>query len=179
MTRKLSVARQLLRSLVLTALTTLVAYIVQEALSGKWPPTSRLLDGMVGNSKHDAAIMDCIVRDVDVGVSRIGGMAQLKEELHTRVVLPLSYPKVFFDRAELTPPRTLLFVVAPVVYAASHVLLLDVKLDLLGEMDISHVVVVARGTRRLQVYGAMVGASFGVIFGLIQCLPVRLFGRRD
>lgn len=110
MGRGLSIARHVLRSLVLTALTTIVAYIVQEALAGKWPPTSsHFYDSMLGNSKHDAAIMDCLVQDATVGISSIGGLRKLKEELHTRVVLPLTYPKVFFERNELTPPRTLLF----------------------------------------------------------------------
>lgn len=104
----MSVVRHVLRSLVLTALTTLVAYIVQEALVGKWPPAN-LYGTLVGDSKHDAAIMDCMVRDTNAGLASIGGMTEIKEELQARVVMPLTYPKVFFERTELTPPRTLLF----------------------------------------------------------------------
>ena len=78
-----------------------------------------------------------------------------------------------------TPPRRLLFIGAPLAYTATHALLLDVDMQALLAADVAHALVVTRSPRRLRVYGVAVGLAFGVLFGLIQCLPIRLFGRRS
>jgi len=77
------------------------------------------------------------------------------------------------------PPRALLFTAAPLLYTASHFLLLDVSFDRLRAGDLGHALTVTRSLPRLQAFAVAAGFSFGVVFGLIQCLPIRLFGRRD
>ena len=78
-----------------------------------------------------------------------------------------------------SPPRALLFIGAPIAYAASHFLLLDVHPEQISTWELAHAVSVSHDHVWLRLYGAVVGTSFGTIFGLIQCLPIRLFGRRD
>ena len=88
--------------------------------------------------------------------------------------------------------RTLLFVLAPLAYASSHLLLVDVRIDRLSRAglvggdqpvrlaDAIHAAVAFTTNRaRLVAYAVVVGSSFGLLFGMLQCLPARLFGRRD
>ena len=74
--------------------------------------------------------------------------------------------------------RLLLFAAAPVTYIGSHFLLLDVHASEIGG-QLSSVLTFATSTPRLLAYAVTVGVPFGLIFGTLQCLPARLFGRRD
>jgi hypothetical protein len=89
--------------------------------------------------------------------------------------------------------RLVLFVLAPLAYWSSHFVLLDLTIDGIF-MDMMSVLSIVRGdpnamppralhfahsTPRLICFAAIVGTSFGLIFGMLQALPVRLFGRRD
>lgn len=53
-----------------------------------------------GVSPHEAAIAPCIVRpeSIDVTLRDVGGLAAIKEELQFSLLLPLKYPKIFFQR---------------------------------------------------------------------------------
>ena len=55
-------------------------------------------------TKHDAAIVDCLVENTGAGLADIGGM---KDELTAETVLPLFLGN--FRTSELTPSRTILF----------------------------------------------------------------------
>ena len=77
-----------------------------------------------------------------------------------------------------SPPRFLLFIGMPAAYTATHLLLVDVAVDPLLAADFGHALVVSQELPRLRVYGVLTGLAFGSLFGLIQCLPIRLFGRR-
>ena len=77
-----------------------------------------------------------------------------------------------------TPPRHLLFGAAPACYCLSHALLLTVDVTTLASHGLIGSLAIAQHTPRLMVYSLTVGLSFGLIFGTLQCLPARLFGRR-
>ena len=78
-----------------------------------------------------------------------------------------------------SPPHTFLFSAAPLGYWASHLLLLELDGQALSSFDVAHGLKVVSNMRRLQLYAVLVGFTFGIVFALIQCLPIRLFGRRD
>ena len=73
--------------------------------------------------------------------------------------------------------RLLLFIVAPFLYAGSHFLLLDIGGG--GCESFVASLMFTKSTWRLYAYAVMVGLPFGMIFGTLQCLPARLFGRQD
>lgn len=75
--------------------------------------------------------------------------------------------------------RAILFVLAPLAYCGSHLLLVDVDLVRLGAGDVSGGLRFARAMSRLLAYAVVVGLPFGLIFGTLTCLPARLFGRKD
>jgi len=87
--------------------------------------------------------------------------------------------------------RLLLFIGAPLAYVASHLLLVNVDLPYLAaaaygaspSADLCAALAASlsfvTSTARLVAYALVVGSSFGLLFGLLQCLPARLFGRRD
>ena len=91
-------------------------------------------------------------------------------------------------------PRALLFTVPPVIFAASHLLLVDVELaqcltpppvaadtlSLLPSLDITAWVECQKMTQdptRLAAYCATVGLSFGFTFSLLTCQPQQLYSR--
>lgn len=75
--------------------------------------------------------------------------------------------------------RFVLFVASPLAYCASHLLLLRVDTAALLGGDALGALSFATSPLRLTVYAVTVGLPFGLIFGTLQCLPARLFGRRD
>lgn len=89
--------------------------------------------------------------------------------------------------------RWSLFLIAPLLLTASHFLLLDVhpeelSVDLAAGSrgnsssssgGLSAVLVFATSTPQLVAYAITVGVPYGLLFGTFQCLPARLFGRRD
>ena len=73
-----------------------------------------------------------------------------------------------------------LFVIAPLAYAGSHLLLVTVHpRELLLEADFIRGLTFTKSNTRLTCYAVAVGLPFGLLFGTLQCLPARLFGRRD
>ena len=72
-----------------------------------------------------------------------------------------------------------LFVVAPLAYCLSHLLLLDVHPAALLAADLTNGLTFAQSNARLMCYAITVGLPFGALFGTLLCLPARLFGRRD
>ena len=77
-------------------------------------------------------------------------------------------------------PRLLLFVVTPMVYCGSHLLLIDVSaLGLLRGNGIVTAITVTQSVPRIALFAVVAGLTFGLIFSTLLCLPMRLFGRRD
>ena len=67
----------------------------------------------------------------------------------------------------------------PASYCLSHLLLLEFDPPQIARRGFLGGVAVAQNTPRLFAYAVVVGLSFGFVFGTLQCLPARLFGRRD
>jgi hypothetical protein len=81
--------------------------------------------------------------------------------------------------SQTVPPRKLLFLAAPVAYCASHLALVDIDIpSLLREGPVAGIAV-THSLARCSVHAALAGITFGMIFGTLQCMPVRIFGRRD
>lgn len=91
-----SLARRIASFLLWTVISIVVSYV-----ASTWLQTY-LLDGGKANShhssSHEAAIETCIIdpQTIDVGISDVGGLGAIKEELFYSLLLPLRYPRTFF-----------------------------------------------------------------------------------
>lgn len=110
-------AAQLLRSMALTIVTSLLLYVLNTICS-------RMRAAMNGSSiclpfmpKHivmssyEMQIAQHIIRPLAIAerLDDIGGLAEVKEEIRSQLLLPLKYPKVFFsDVKALHPARGIL-----------------------------------------------------------------------
>lgn len=75
--------------------------------------------------------------------------------------------------------RAILFVMAPIAFCLSHLVLLQVDVGALLDGDLLGALAFVQSTPRLFVYAVVVGFPYGLVFGTLTCLPARLFGRKD
>jgi hypothetical protein len=145
-----------------------------------------------------AAHMTTLLRLAGLDVMRASAVSSIQftcalvGKIASGALLSLTTPAATRLRPSLGRPiRLLLFVATPAAYVASHLLLVDIDLHRLAAAasgtgtggglcaTFRSSLVFVTSAARLVPFAAVVGSSFGLLFGLLQCLPARLFGRRD
>ena len=102
--------KQVARTLIVSLLTSLVAFLVHAAVNNDLS----LPKYMGGASKYEATAQSCIESPGDEGIDAIGGLDDIKRDLDT-LRRALRAPNVFFDPdvPSITPPARLLFAGLP------------------------------------------------------------------